>query len=323
MATEFLYLSRADVEAVGITMAEVVAAVEEVLHEKGHGRVEMPPKRGVHPMPNSAINAMPGYVPLAKVAGIKWVTRYLPQPGKNLPYILGLMILNEPETGLPLSVMDCAWVTAVRTGAASAVAAKYLARKDSRQIAILGCGVQGRSNLEAMKIVFPDLERAKVYDIRRDSAERYATDMAKLLSMRIDVVEDPKAAVQDTDIVVTCGPIMHQPKPVIELAWLKKGVFLSAVDLDSYIKPEVFNAAKLYTDDVDQFMGYSRLGSFVGIREPIGDLGELVVGKKPARESADEVTMTANLGLAVEDLAVAARVYRMAKECRLGQWLPL
>lgn len=138
MSLDFLYLSRADVESVGMPMAEVVAAVEEVLHEKGHGTVEMPPKRGVHPMPDSAINAMPGYVPSAKAAGIKWVTRYLPQPGRNLPYILGLMILNEPETGVPMCVMDCTWVTAVRTGAASAVAAKYLARKDSRQIGILG-----------------------------------------------------------------------------------------------------------------------------------------------------------------------------------------
>jgi ornithine cyclodeaminase/alanine dehydrogenase len=323
MSFEFLYLSRNDVESVGMSMAEVVAAVEEVLHEKGHGRVEMPPKRGVHPMPDSAINAMPGYVPSAKVAGIKWVTRYLPQPGKNLPYILGLMILNDPETGIPLSVMDCTLVTAVRTGAASAVAAKYLARKDSRQIAILGCGVQGRSNLEATKVVFPGLERATVYDIRRDSAERYAKDMATSLNIHIDVVENPKAAVQDADIIITCGPIMHQPKPVIELAWLKKGVFLSAVDLDSYIKPEVFNAAKLYTDDVEQFMGYSRSGSFVGIHEPIGNLGELVVGTKPARQSLDEITMTMNIGLAIEDLAVGVIIYRRAKDRGLGRLLPL
>ena len=323
MSLECLYLSRKDVESVGMSMTEVVAAVEEVLDEKGHGRVEMPPKRGVHPMPDSAINAMPGYVPLANVAGIKWVTRYLPQPGKDLPYILGLMILNDPETGIPLSVMDCTWITAVRTGAASAVAAKYLAKRDSGQIAILGCGVQGRSNLEALKVVFPGIERVKAYDIRRESAERFAQDMAKQLEMRIEVVDDSKAAVHDADIVVTCGPIMHHPNPVIELAWLKKGVFLSAVDLDSYVKPEVFNAAKLYTDDVDQFMGYSRLGSFVGIHEPIGDLGELVVGKKPAREANDETTMTANLGLAVEDLAVGVRIYRAAKERGLGQMLPL
>lgn len=324
MSLEFLYLSRADVEAAGIPMAEVVAAVEDVLREKGRGRVEMPPKRGVHPMPESAINAMPGYVPMAKVAGIKWVTRYLPNLDKGLPYVLGLLILNDPETGLPISVMDCSWITAVRTGAASAVAAKYLARKDSRQIGILACGVQGRSNLEAMKVVFPDLECAKVFDIRRDVAERYAQEMADALKMRIDVCETPKDAVNAADIVVTCGPILEHPKPVVEMTWLKEGVFLSAVDLDSYIKPEVFNAAgKLYTDDVDQFMGYSRQGYFAGIREPLGDLGELVAGKKPARESIDELTMTANLGLAVEDIAVAARVYHTAKARGLGHELPL
>jgi ornithine cyclodeaminase/alanine dehydrogenase-like protein (mu-crystallin family) len=324
MSFEFLYLSRADVEAVNMSMADVVATVEEVLREKGCGRVEMPPKRGVHPMPESAINAMPGYVPLAKVAGIKWVTRYLPNLEKGLPYVLGLMILNDPETGFPISVMDCAWITAMRTGAASAVAAKYLARKDSRQVGILACGVQGRSNLEAMKVVFPDLQLAKVFDIRRDTADRYAREMAASLKMRIEVAETPKAAVADADIVVTCGPILHDPRPVVELAWLKKGVFLSAVDLDSYIKPEVFNTAgKLYTDDLEQFLGYSRQGYFSGIHDPIGDLGELVAGKKPARQSVDEVTMTANLGLAIEDIAVAARIYRTAKEQGMGQRLPL
>jgi ornithine cyclodeaminase/alanine dehydrogenase-like protein (mu-crystallin family) len=324
MSLEFLHLSRADVEAVGMSMTEVASAVEEVLREKGLGRVEMPPKRGVHPMPESAINAMPGYVPAEKVAGIKWVTRYLSNLEKGLPYVLGLLILNDFETGVPLCVMDCSWITAVRTGAASAVAAKYLARKDSRQIGILACGVQGRSNLEAIKVVFPNLQLAKVFDIRRDTAERYAREMATLLNMRIEVADSPKAAVCDADIVVTCGPILHEPKPVVELAWLRQGVFLSAVDLDSYIKPEVFNAAgKLYTDDVEQFMGYCRQGYFAGVHDPIGDLGELVAGKKPARGSADEMTMTANLGLAIEDIAIAARVYRAAKERGLGRLLPL
>jgi ornithine cyclodeaminase/alanine dehydrogenase-like protein (mu-crystallin family) len=321
---EFLYLSRTDVEAIGMSMAEVVAAVEEVLGEKGRGRVEMPPKRGVHPMPESAINAMPGYVPMEKVAGIKWVTRYLPNLEKGLPYVLGLLILNDFETGVPLCVMDCAWITAVRTGAASAVAAKYLARKDSRQIGILACGVQGRSNLEAMKVVFPALELARVFDIRREVAERYSREMDAALSVRVELADSPEAAVREADIVVTCGPILHHPHPVVGMEWLKPGVFLSAVDLDSYIKPEVFNAAgKLYTDDVEQFLGYSRQGYFTGIHDPIGDLGELVTGTKPARESVDELTMTANLGLAIEDIAIAARLYRAAKQQGLGLTLPL
>ena len=157
---------------------------------------------------------MPGYVPASKVAGIKWVTRYLPNLEKGLPYVLGLLILNDPETGVPICVMDCAWITAVRTGAASAVAAKYLARKDSRQIGILACGVQGRSNLEAMKVVFPDLQLAKVFDIIPEKAERYAQEMADLLQMRIEVSQTPEAAVADADIVVTCGPILQHPQAV-------------------------------------------------------------------------------------------------------------
>ena len=325
MTFELLYLSKADVESLSIPTTDVVATVEDVLREKGLGRVEMPPKRGVHPMPESAINAMPGYVLSRNTAGIKWVTRYLPNLDKGLPYVMGLMILNDPETGVPRSVMDCSWITAKRTGAASAVAAKYLARRDSRELAILGCGVQGRSNLEAMKVVFPDLEFVRAFDVHRDAAERYAQEeMANFPGIRVEVVDTPKAAVEDAHIVVTCGPILHDPKPVIEKAWLKSGAFLSPVDLDSYIRPEVFNAAgKLYTDDLNQFLGYSREGYFAGIREPMGDLGELVAGKKPGRETEEETTLTVNLGLAIEDIALAACIDRAARERGIGRMLPL
>ena len=136
---ELLYLSTADVEKVDLPMKIIVKAVEDVFREKGEGRTEMPPKPGIHPVKDSFIHAMPAYVATMKAAGMKWVSGFPANQKRGLPYISGLLILNDPKTGLPICVMDCSWVTAKRTGAATAVAAKYLARRDSKTLGILGC----------------------------------------------------------------------------------------------------------------------------------------------------------------------------------------
>jgi len=145
-----LYLSREDVETTRLPMSEIIRALEAMFREKGNGEVEMPPKPGIHPRPDAFIHAMPAYIPSVQAAGLKWVSGYPGNQAKGLPYISGLLILNDPDTGVPLAVMDCTWITAQRTGAATAVAAKHLARPDSASVGIVACGVQGRSNLEAL-----------------------------------------------------------------------------------------------------------------------------------------------------------------------------
>src|SRR3990172_9323192 len=137
-----LYLSRADVESINLPMTEIIDALESMFREKGNGKVEMPPKPGIHTRPNAFIHAMPAYIPSLESAGMKWVSGYPANQEKGLPYISGLLILNDPETGIPLAVMDCTWITAKRTGAATAVVAKYLARPKSATVGIIACGVQ-------------------------------------------------------------------------------------------------------------------------------------------------------------------------------------
>src|SRR5512136_1620139 len=156
---QVLYLSQADVTRVNLDMATVISLLETAFREKGAGKVEMPPKPGVHTMPDAFIHAMPAYIPSLRSAGLKWVSGYPANKERGLPYISGLLILNDVETGLPYAVMDCTWITAVRTGAATALAARYLARPESRIAGILACGVQGRANLEALASQFP-LQRA-------------------------------------------------------------------------------------------------------------------------------------------------------------------
>src|SRR3990172_3043565 len=159
-----LYLSRSDVEAVQLLMVDIIQALEAMFKEKGNGKVEMPPKPGIHTRPTAFIHAMPAYIPSLEAAGMKWVSGYPGNQAKGLPYISGLLILNDPDTVVPLAVMDCTWITAKRPGAASALAAKYLARPDSASLGIVACGVQGRSNLEALACLFK-LQKVKAYDL--------------------------------------------------------------------------------------------------------------------------------------------------------------
>src|SRR4030043_235317 len=152
---QILFLPQADVTKVKLEMRTIIDLLEQAFMEKGRGKVEMPPKPGVHTMPDAFIHAMPAFIPALKSAGIKWVSGYPENYKRGLPYISGLLILNDVETGIPYAVMDCAWITAYRTGAASALAAKYLARPESATVGILACGVPGRTNLEALTCLFP------------------------------------------------------------------------------------------------------------------------------------------------------------------------
>jgi ornithine cyclodeaminase/alanine dehydrogenase-like protein (mu-crystallin family) len=321
---QLLYLSQADVLAVGVTMADVIEALEVAFHEKGEGRVEMPPKPGIHPgSGDNFIHAMPAYIPALGSAGLKWVSGFPENQQRGLPYITGLVILNDPETGLPISVMDCVWITAMRTGAATAVAARFLARPESSVAGMLGCGVQGRSNIEALSVLFP-LERVMAYDVDAAAAQRYAEEMVARTGLEVIVVSTPREAVTGCDIVVTAGPILKTPHRTIQAGWLDSGAFASLVDFDSYWHPDaLLEADKFCTDDVPQLRHYQEVGYFQEIPPVHAGLGELATGKKPGRETPAERTMTANLGLAMDDMAVAPLIYKQAVEKGMGTWLSL
>ena len=320
---QILYLSQADVTKVNLDMATVINLLETAFREKGAGKVEMPPKPGIHTMPDAFIHAMPAFIPALKSAGIKWVSGYPENYKRELPYITGLLILNDVETGIPYAVMDCAWITAYRTGAASALAAKYLARPGSKTAGILACGVQGRTNLEALKVLFP-IERVYAYDILPDVQRGYVDEMSARLGIEVIGVKEAKQAVVESDLVVTSGPILKHPTPTIQKDWLQPGAFGSAVDFDSYWSGAALSQMDcISTDDHAQFQYYKSVGYFQTTPEPYADLGEIVAGLKPGRQSNSERTLAMNLGLAMDDMAVAPEIYRRAKGLGIGTWLTL
>lgn len=310
--------------ATGVSMADIIKALEVAFKEKGAGRVEMPPKPGVHPGEgDNFIHAMPAYIPALHSVGIKWVSGFPANPERGLPYISGLIIYNDVDTGLPLAVMDCGWITAMRTGAATAIAAKYLARADSATVGVLGCGVQGRSNVEALHVLFP-LKHVQAYDRNADAAQAYKHEIEKRLELEVEVVSEPRQAVSGCDIVVTAGPILKTPHATIRSGWLDEGAFASLVDFDSYWHADALHEVDRFcTDDTPQLRHYQTVGYFQSIPDVYADLGELATGQKAGRESDVERTMTANLGLAMDDMAAAPLVYERAIEQGIGTWLTL
>ena len=322
--SRLLYLSQEEVTAVGLTMIEIIEVLEAAFREKGKGRTEMPPKPGIHPgSGDNFIHAMPAYIPALKAAGVKWVSGFPENYKLGLPYITGLLILNDPETGLPISVMDCVWITGMRTGAASAVSAKYLARQKSSVVGVLGCGVQGRTHVEALNALFP-LKKVMAYDVNSEAVDRYVDEISSRFNLDVIPVATPREAVTGCDLVVTAGPILKEPHATIQAGWLDEGAFASLVDFDSYWHADAMGeTAKFCTDDTQQLSHYQQAGYFQKIPPLHADLGELVTGQKPGRETTSEKTMTANLGLALDDMAVAPVIFQKAVEKGLGTWLPL
>ena len=319
-----LYLSRGDVEGLGISVADVIRDLEAAFAAKGRGEVEMPPKPGIHPRPDSFIHAMPAYVRSSDIAGLKWISGFPDNPSRGLPYISGLMILNDPATGVPLAVMDASWITAVRTGAATAVAAKYLARREATHLAFIGCGVQARSNLDALAVVQPRLADILAYDIRPEAAEAFAEYGQMRHRLRVAVCRTPEEAVRGAELIVTATPILKHPTPVLLAEWLRPGVFLCTLDFDSSVTPAAFEAADvLCSDDVAQLDFYRLDGYFRGVPDRIGDLGDIVAGRMKGRERPDARVISINLGLALEDVVTAHRIYQAARTAGAGRDLEL
>jgi len=328
---EFLYLNQADVRKTGLNMAMVLDAVEESFRLHHQGNAILPPKvvLDLDERERGRGNAMPAYVGGDyDVFGIKWIAGFPKNPMRyGLPRATALFILNDSWNGVPLAVMDCTLISAMRTGAVTGVGAKYLARPDSRSVAMIGAGVQARTQLEALKQVLPGLQVVRVYDIRPESAQRYAAEMSEKLGMDIRAVPSPEAAVREADIVVT---VTVADEPIVKDAWMKKGSYFAAVG--SYQEEEfdvVRHSDKVFVDGLEHVLhrGTPVIALMVeqGLlkEEQIGEIGAVICGEIPGRETPEERIFFSPIGMGTEDLCVAYKVYQLAVEKGIGTRLSL
>jgi ornithine cyclodeaminase/alanine dehydrogenase len=320
---KFLYLSQEDIVSLNITWQEIIESVRLALTEHGEKTVENPPKPGVHSKDNSFIHAMPSYLKQMGTLGIKWVSGYPDNHKHDLPSIGGVIVLNSAVTGQVLSIMDCRWVTAVRTAAVSALAALKLARSHAKTLGIVGAGVQGTMNTIALSKVIPTLEQCKVFDIRKESMDRFVDNAGSASVLDIVKTGSVEDAVSGCDIVVSATQKMYQP--IVKFEWLKAGVLALPLESNRAWHDEaLFGVDKFVIDDLEQGRLYQRGGAFQGgIPDVYAETGEIVAGIKPGRENDSEKIMAINIGLACEDISLGTYIYEKAQEQKVGLELSL
>jgi alanine dehydrogenase len=321
--TATLVLSRRDVQAL-LDWDECIAAVENAFRLHGEGRSLGPGVLGVR-APHGGFHIKAAGLDLGRVYfAAKTNANFSDNPRRHgLPAIQGVVVLCDGDDGRPLAVMDSIEVTIRRTAAATAVAAKHLARKDARAVTICGCGSQGRAHLRALQRVLP-LERAYAWDAVEAAARSYATEMGPELGLAVVPVVSPAAGLERSDVCVTCTP---SREPYLMREHVRHGTFVAAVGADSSdkheIAPELMAAATVVTDITDQCASigdlHHALTAGVLSRERVhAELAELVTGKRPGRRSDDEVTIFDSTGTALQDVAAAALVYEKALAAGAG-----
>jgi alanine dehydrogenase len=313
-STKTIVLTQADVRSL-VDMAAAVPAIESAFAAHGRNETQMPVKVYLDlPQFDGDFRAMPAY--FGDSAGVKWVNAHPHNPERHgIPSVLGMYILSDPETALPLAVMDATLLTAIRTGAAGAVAAKYLARPDAKSIGFVGSGVQARTLLDAVRVVFDDLE-VVASDISAEAAEAFAEESGGHAGELADAA--------GCDIVCTATPVRE---PIVRREWVHPGTHINAMGADAHGKQELATQilldAKVVIDDWDQACGSGEVNvpletGALGRESIHAALGEIVAGHQPARESTDEITVFDSTGLAVQDVALARLVYELAKEKGVG-----
>lgn len=305
MSADLLYLTRDEVRAVLPDWHAQIDVVEQTYVDMSEGTVEMPPKPGIHPRPNAFIHAMPAFLGRSDVAALKWVSGYPSNKSLGIPYINGLLILNDAANGVPIAVMDCVEITAARTAAASGVCVRRWAPTGWKRAAILGCGEQGNYHADMLRALNPDVEIV-AYD---PNPERAAA-----LRGHTSTAASVEAAVSDADIIITAAPIVKEPQPTIHPGMLKSQHLLLPIDFDAVVSKAVVDEADVFlTDNVAQFEHYRGLGHFRDWRAPQASVGDRVRGA-----GGGDRVVCCNLGVGALDAAFAAVADTAARARGLG-----
>jgi ornithine cyclodeaminase/alanine dehydrogenase-like protein (mu-crystallin family) len=275
---------------------EQLNLVEETYMAMSRGEAELPAKIGVHPRPDSFLHAMPTYLRAADAVVLKWVSGFPDNPRRGLPFISGVIVVNEADTGVPVALMDAAEITAARTAAASGVCVRRWAPPRWRRAAILGCGEQARYHAAVLRHLQRDVEITG-FDPVPGRVETLGGD--------VRVAESAAEAVAGAEVIVTAGPIVERPSSPLTPAWLgEQWWLLLPIDFDLYVSADAAGGADLFvSDDVTQFEAYRAQGHFAGWPAPHASVGEALEDGREGRR-----VLACNLGVATLDAAFARAV---------------
>jgi ornithine cyclodeaminase len=326
---EILFLSKEDVDALALSLVEIMAAIELGLKAHGEKKVIMPSKDHL-PLdyPEKLFNILKGYVEPINVAGVKVIGDFQKNYEHNLPSELALITLYRPETGAPFAIIDGTLITWMRTGAVTAIGAKYLAGEKPRVLGHIGARGTAWYNVPMLDLLF-DFEEIRVTSKRPESRERFAAAMSAQLGKPLLVKATTEETVREADIIIDASRLL-EPEILVADRWVKPGAHLQAYGAVLSVEPTLpFTVDKLVVDDWNQCQK-SQYGQFAGLIQAgelrtehiYGEIGEVVAGLKPGRESPAERNLFWHKGFAVSDIMLGHLAYQKAREKGLGTALP-
>jgi alanine dehydrogenase len=301
---------------------KVINVVERAFFDFAKGESQMPPKMYLTFKEfDGDLRIMPSFSKNLLMAGTKIVNVHPQNPKRGLLSVMAVIVLNDPKTGMPLALMDGTWITALRTGSASAVATKYLAKKAAKTLGVVGAGFQAITQIVAISKV-KKLKEIVVYDIKEEAIEKLSKILAK---EKIKIKKGSLEEVCQKDILVTATPARE---PIVKKEWIKPGTHINAIGADAKNKeeldPEILKVAKIVVDNFEQASHSGEINvplakGLIKKENIFAELGEVVSGKKPGREKEEEITIFDSTGLAIQDLYTATLVYKIAKRKKIGK----
>ena len=323
------FLSGPDIDALGITNGEIVAAVQDAVRAHGEGRVVLEPR--VHLVPDNGgaghFNVLRGHLGAPGVSGIKVVGDFVANYAAGLPSELGLLTLYDPQTGVPLSIMDATLITACRTGAMTAVGARYLARPDAKVLGHVGARGTAWWNVVLLDELF-DLDEIRVTSRRPESREAFAAELEGVCRARVRVTETADEAFDGADILVEASRLT-EPEPLLRTALVRPGAFVVPYGTVSAVELDLLDVMdKVVVDDWRE----AQSGRFGALRPHVdsgrlsaaslyAELGQIVTGQLLGRGHADERILLWHRGLAILDIAVGIAIVRRAEQQGIGTML--
>ncbi len=329
---ELLILGLHDVKNF-LNMKEVIREIQKVFESHGRKSVVLSdPIKIVLPLEpsiNGHFVAMPAYIDFGQesVAGVKWISTFPDNPKKHgLLTSSAIVIINDPWTGVPVCMLEASLLTAYRTAASTAVGALYLAKRNSRVVGIIGASFQGRYQLLALAETF-HLEECKLFDLDKRAAETYQSEMgAQLPGLKIKICDSYEEVTSGSDIVVTATTSSY---PFFEGQWCEKGMLLVSIAAGPELKIEVLKRAnKIVVDTLNGCMHLGGLAPYfksgrLKEEDIYSELGEIVVGRKKGREDDEDMILYVHSGIGTEDVAIARKIYQLAKSQGKGTMLYL
>ena len=325
LGKEILWLTKDECIQAGPNVKETLELVKKSMIAHGKGEYEMPAKIGIHPYEDVFFHAMPAYVPGTLACGCKWIECFPRNPKEyNLPQTTGLQIMNDIVTGVPIAVMDCTWITAMRTPAVTALAAEAL-HPHAKTFGMFGCGVQGMNHVRFIVETLKELDRIYIYDKFPEAMDRLINTLKDEVHVPIIKASSPREVVDNCEVMSSATFIVREPMKLVKKEWIHQGQTILPCDLNTFWDPEIaLNAAKYIVDSIDEHKLFDEMGYFPdGLPKIACQTGEILADPSKGRTNEDEIIVCSNIGISTNDVAMGQAILTNALKNGTGRKLPL